>query len=81
MHDSTRGLSTPRGARENIGLIQGSLIFRFPLWSGYAQVSGKQITWRSPVKLFSLLKIPAIVLGFGAGGLRAHMQGAIGSYP
>jgi len=66
IHDSTRGLSTPTGARENIGSIQRSLIFRFPLWSGYPQVSGKEIKWRSPVKLFSLLKIPAIVLGFGA---------------
>src|SRR5260370_21434999 len=39
---------------------------QLPLWSGYSWVSGKEIKWRSPVKLFSLLKIPTMVVGFGA---------------
>jgi hypothetical protein len=30
------------------------------------RVSDKEINWRSPVKVFSLLKIPMIIAGFGA---------------
>src|SRR6266571_1118080 len=64
--DSTRGLSTPADAREKIASIQRSLIQVSISGVVFPQVSGKEIKWRSPVKLFSLLKIPAMVLGFGA---------------
>ncbi len=65
IHGSTRGLSTPIGAREKIASIQRTLIYDSSLeW--LSRVSGKEIKWRSTVKLFSLLKIPTLAVGFGA---------------
>jgi hypothetical protein len=40
--------------------------YRFPLWTSKPLGSIRTTIWRSQVKSFSLLKIPVLVVGFGA---------------
>src|SRR5258708_12059986 len=65
IHDSTEGLSTAADAHETICSIQRVQIYGSLFLRWLFLVSWKRDIWRSPVKLFSLLKIPAMIFGFG----------------
>jgi hypothetical protein len=66
IHDSTPGLSTPVEARERISSIQRILIYSSLSGVVTPWASGRKIKWRSSMKPFSFLKIPALLVGFGA---------------
>src|SRR5258708_9269107 len=65
IHDSTEGLSTDADAHETICSIQRVQIYGSLCLRWLFLVSWKRDIWRCAVKLFSLLKMPAMIFGFG----------------